>query len=162
MNTIYIYTDGGCRGNGKKNNIGGLGVVFIYDENVIETISAGYRGTTNNIMELTAILRAFYAIPKLKEDGKIPHDLMKIIIYTDSQYAANAFNEHWISNWKRNGWKSAARTPVKNIKIWKELDKFVHAYDVDFVKVAGHSGDVFNEMADNLANEAMDELEDEY
>jgi ribonuclease HI len=156
--TLVIYTDGACRGNGRDNNIGGIGAVFIYNDCVINEYQAGYRNVTNNIMELKAVTEAFDNIKKLVEEGAIPNSNIKIKIYSDSGYLINAFNEKWMEKWKRNGWKTATGDQVKNINLWKQIDIFVSNNNVEFIKVKGHSTDRFNRRADELANQAMDAM----
>ena len=105
--------------------------------------------TTNNRMELTAVIRALEAMKKRTS----------IRITTDSQYVKRGITE-WIVNWKRNGWKTAARKPVKNDDLWRRLDELVAEHDVQWEWVKGHSGHPENELADQLANRGIDELPD--
>ena len=142
MDKILIYTDGGCRGN---PGIGGWGV-WLRHKGAEKKLNGSEKDTTNNRMELMAAIKALEA---LKSD-KIGVDL-----YTDSKYVMNGINE-WIIGWKKKNWKTANKKPVKNVDLWKELDKLNQKYAVNWHWVKGHSGDKGNDMADLLANQAMD------
>ncbi|MFP6776516.1 MAG: ribonuclease HI [PS1 clade bacterium] len=144
MNRIVIYTDGGCRGN---PGIGGWGVWLRY-EGYDKKIKGSADSTTNNRMELTAAIRGLEAI-KSKE--------IAIDLYTDSKYVMNGINE-WIVSWKSKGWKTSSKKTVKNVDLWKQLDDLNESHDVTWHWVKGHSGDEGNEIADSLANQAMDDL----
>lgn len=144
MNRIVIYTDGGCRGN---PGIGGWGVWLRY-EGYDKKIKGSADSTTNNRMELTAAIRGLEAI-KSKE--------IAIDLYTDSKYVMNGINE-WIVSWKSKGWKTSSKKTVKNVDLWKQLDNLNESHDVTWHWVKGHSGDEGNEIADSLANQAMDDL----
>ena len=144
MDKIIIYTDGGCRGN---PGVGGWGVWLRYGE-YDKKLSGAERETTNNRMELTAAIRALEAL----KTPKIPVEL-----YTDSKYVMTGINE-WIHNWKAKGWKTAGKKPVKNADLWQVLDALNQQFEVHWHWVKGHSGDPGNEMADQLANLAMDKI----
>jgi ribonuclease HI len=148
MKKIDIYTDGGCRGNGKENNVGGYGIVLIY-KNTKKEIKQGFTNTTNNIMELMAIV----------EGLKLLKEPCEVNLYSDSAYAVNAINNNWLSSWKKNNWKTAGKTPVKNRELWEELDVLLDIHTVHFIKVKGHSTNELNNRCDELANIAMDEIE---
>ena len=141
---IIIYTDGACSGNPGK---GGWGAVLISNNNE-EYLSGNCIMTTNNKMELTAAIQALQSI-KAKSD---------IEIHTDSQYVKNGINL-WINNWKKNGWKNAAKKPVANKDLWIALDTCVTSHNVLWFWVKGHSGNHYNEIADKLAVKAMQNLE---
>ena len=143
MNEITIYTDGACSGNPGK---GGGGAILI-DAKEEKYLSGSNQLTTNNQMELTATIKALKAIVK-------PHN---IALYTDSQYVKNGITS-WIFNWKKNGWKTANKKPVANKDLWIELDKYVKIHSVNWFWVKGHSGDHYNEIADQLAVNAMNEV----
>lgn len=148
MKIVEIYTDGGCRGNGKEISIGGYGIVMLYGEHKKE-VKAGTTDTTNNIMELTAVIEGLKLLKKP----------CQVNLYSDSAYVVNAINDDWISNWKKNGWKTAnKKSPVKNKELWEELDELIRIHKVTFIKVKGHSGDKYNDRCDELANEAMEEI----
>ena len=142
MNEVTIYTDGACSGNPGK---GGWGAILI---NAKETkyMSGSKQLTTNNQMELTATIEALKAILKPSN----------IALYTDSRYVKNGITS-WIFNWKKNGWKTANKKPVANKDLWIELEKYVDFHSVSWFWVKGHSGDHYNEIADELAVKAMNE-----
>ena len=142
MNEVTIYTDGACSGNPGK---GGWGAILIYAEEE-RYISGSKKLTTNNQMELTATIEALKAISKPSN----------IALYTDSQYVKNGITS-WIFNWKKNGWKTANKKPVANKDLWIELEKYVDFHSVNWFWVKGHSGDHYNEIADELAVKAMNE-----
>ena len=143
MERIKIYTDGACRGNPGR---GGWGV-FIINGQESKKIFGGKIETTNNEMELTAAIKGL-------ESFNLPTDLD---LYTDSKYVMDGIN-NWIHNWKRNGWKTANKKPVKRSNLWIELDKLNSFHDVKWYWVKGHSGDIGNDMADELANQGIDSL----
>ena len=143
MNEVTIYTDGACSGNPGK---GGWGAILIYNKKE-RYISGSKQLTTNNQMELTATIEALKAILKPSN----------IALYTDSQYVKNGITS-WIFNWKKNGWKTANKKPVANKDLWIELDKYVKIHSVNWFWVKGHSGDHYNEIADQLAVNAMNEV----
>ncbi|KAJ50887.1 ribonuclease HI [Clostridium tetanomorphum] len=147
MKKVIIYTDGACRGNGKENTIGGYGIVLMYNE-VKKEIKKAVVNTTNNIMELTAVIEA---LSLLKEPCEAE-------VYSDSAYVVNAINNKWIDSWLKNGWKTSSKEPVKNKELWEKLIKLLNYHKVKFIKVKGHSDNEFNNRCDKLANDAMDEL----
>ncbi len=142
MNEVTIYTDGACSGNPGK---GGWGAILIYAKEK-KYMSGSKQLTTNNQMELTATIEALKAILKPSN----------IALYTDSQYVKNGITS-WIFNWKKNGWKTANKKPVANKDLWIELEKYVDFHSVNWFWVKGHSGDYYNEIADELAVKAMNE-----
>ena len=144
MEKIVIYTDGGCRGN---PGIGGWGVWLRYKDHD-KRLKGSELNTTNNKMELTASIRALQSL----KSNDITVDL-----YTDSKYVIQGINE-WIDAWKAKDWKTANKKKVKNIDLWKQLDTLNQKFSVNWYWVKGHSDDPGNDMADRLANEAMDEI----
>ena len=137
---VQIFTDGACKGNPGP---GGWGAILRFQDNEKEI--NGYKPlTTNNIMELMAVIESLKAISKPFE----------IVITTDSKYVKNGITS-WIHNWKKNGWKTAAKKPVKNKQLWIELDHLIQKHNVSWKWVKGHSGHIENERADELANEAI-------
>ncbi len=145
---VEIYTDGAARGN--PDGPGGYGAVLLYTDTEgaqhRKELSAGYKKTTNNRMELMAAIAAL-------EELRIPCD---VTLHSDSQYLVNAFNQHWIDGWIRKGWKRGKNEPVKNIDLWKRLLEAKKPHDVRFVWVRGHDGDELNERCDALATGAAD------
>ena len=144
MDKIVIYTDGGCRGN---PGVGGWGVLLRYND-YDKKLKGSEHNTTNNKMELTAAIKALEAL----KSSEISVDL-----YTDSKYVIQGINE-WIEGWKSKDWKTANKKPVKNVDLWKQLDLLNNKYSVTWHWVKGHSDDPGNDMADLLANQAMDEI----
>ena len=138
---IHIYTDGACRGNPGP---GGWGAILLCD-NYKKEIKGFSQLTTNNIMELTAVI----------ESLKLIKNPSKIIITTDSTYVKNGITE-WIHNWKLKGWKTANKKPVKNKQLWQELDILTNNHQIEWRWVKGHAGHAGNERADELANEGID------
>ena len=141
--TVTIYTDGACKGNPGP---GGWGALLRAGGHEKE-LYGGEHATTNNRMELTAVIRA---LESLKRDCDVD-------LYTDSQYVKQGI-ESWVRNWKRNGWKTADRKPVKNAELWRELDALNARHRVRWHWVRGHSNDPDNERADALANRGVQQL----
>ena len=140
---IIIYTDGACRGNPGPGGWGALLQAGPHEK----ALCGGEAHTTNNRMELTAVIRALQA---LKRPSAVQ-------IHTDSQYVQKGISE-WIHNWKRRGWLTADKQPVKNVDLWKTLDELTSAHQIDWRWVKGHAGHPGNERADSLANRGIDEL----
>jgi len=141
--SVQIYTDGACRGNPGP---GGWGAVLRYGDKERQ-LFGGEALTTNNRMELTAVIRALEALKRR----------CRVQVTTDSQYVKKGITE-WIQNWKRRGWRTASRAPVKNEDLWRRLDALVAGHQVSWAWVRGHSGHPENELADRLANRGIDEL----
>ncbi len=140
--TVYLFTDGACKGN---PGAGGWGVLLRYGGHEKE-LFGGEAQTTNNRMELTAVLSGLKTLNR-------PCD---VVICTDSQYVKNGM-ESWIHNWKKNGWKTAGRQPVKNADLWQQLDEQVARHRVRWQWVKGHAGHAENERADALANRGVEQ-----
>ena len=140
-NNIEIYTDGACKGNPGP---GGWGALLEY-EGYTKEIKGFSPLTTNNIMELKAVIEAL----------KIIKYRSKIIIMTDSKYVKNGISD-WINNWKAKGWKTANKKPVKNKELWQELDNLSSNHEIEWKWVKGHAGHPGNEKADQLANEGIE------
>lgn len=139
---VVIYTDGACRGNPGP---GGWGVLLRFRGS--EKSLHGYEAeTTNNRMELTAVIKGLKALKRS----------CRVELYTDSKYVLQGIND-WIDNWRRNGWKTAAKKPVKNVDLWRQLDEEASRHQIHWHWIKGHSGDTGNETVDQLANHAIDE-----
>lgn len=145
MEKVIIYTDGACSGNPGP---GGWGTILMY-KNVEREISGASGSTTNNIMELTAAIKGLKML-KYK---------CEVEIYSDSAYVVNAFNNNWIEGWIKKGWINSSKEPVKNKELWQELYNLVKQHDVKFIKVKGHSDNKYNNRCDELAREAIKDLE---
>ena len=179
MSILRIYTDGACSGNQNETNIGGWGSILEFGDSQKE-LHGGELNTTNNRMELTAVIEA---LKILKRDG------LAIEIFTDSSYVASCFRDNWYINWRKNGWMTSGKKPVENRELWEELIDLVEKNKVEFFRVKGHvnlsspntnvsehykkfkqwNGNRFtmddfiyitekNKRADALANIGMDEL----
>jgi len=139
--SVEIFTDGACKGNPGP---GGWGALLRFGQEEKE-LFGGELGTTNNRMELTAVIEALNALTRPCE----------VIVHTDSQYVQKGITE-WIHGWKAKGWKTAAKAPVKNADLWRRLDALAAKHDVDWRWVKGHAGHEGNERADELANRGVD------
>ena len=140
---ISIYTDGACSGN---PGIGGWGVVILIPREKPVHLNGGSNNTTNNQMELTATIQGLQYFKESKQ----------ILIITDSKYVINGI-ESWIKNWKKNGWKTASKKPVKNKDLWEKLDKEITKHAIEWQWVKGHAGNDNNEKADYLARRFIEE-----
>ncbi|MGB4467049.1 MAG: ribonuclease HI [Azovibrio sp.] len=143
MSDLDIYTDGACKGNPGPGGWGALLRTGTHEKE----LWGGERDTTNNRMELTAVIRALEAL-------KRP---VSARIYTDSKYVQQGISE-WIHGWKRNGWRTASKAPVKNADLWQQLDKLAGQHQLQWIWVRGHTGHPENERADALANRGIEEL----
>ncbi len=143
LKKVEIFTDGACRGNPGPGGWGAL----LRHEGKEKTFYGGDKHTTNNRMELAAAIEGLKALSQ-------PCD---VTLTTDSQYVRKGITE-WMANWKRNGWKTAAKKPVQNAELWKQLDEAAAVHTVKWCWVKGHSGHRENEIADQLANRGIDEL----
>ena len=137
MRNVEIYTDGACSGN---PGMGGWGAILVYNGREKE-ICGSEAQTTNNRMELTAVIEALKA---LKEP-------CSVTLTTDSKYVCDAINQEWVYNWKRNGWRKADKKPALNVDLWEELLALLEKHSVKFVWVKGHNGNAYNERCDKLA-----------
>ncbi|MHA7833025.1 MAG: ribonuclease HI [Algiphilus sp.] len=146
MKTVEIYTDGACRGNPGP---GGWGAVLRHGAHE-KTLCGGEAETTNNRMELMAAIQALEAL-------KSP---CEVTLYTDSVYVRNGITE-WLDGWRRRGWKTASKQPVKNRELWQRLDAAAQRHRIDWRWVRGHSGNAGNEHADQLANQGLEQAQAE-
>ena len=139
---VELYTDGACSGN---PGMGGYGAILVHvDANGVKhekEFSQGYKLTTNNQMELLAVIVGLEALKK-------PCD---VTVYSDSKYVVDAFNNKWIDGWIAKDWKTAGKSPVKNVDLWKRLLEAKKEHDVEFIWVKGHAGHKYNERCDKLA-----------
>lgn len=140
QNAVVVYTDGACSGNPGP---GGWGCVLLYNGHRRE-LSGGDADTTNNRMEMMAVIRALESLKRS----------CSVMIFTDSVYVMKGITE-WMEQWKKRGWKTAAKKPVKNVELWQRLEQAVSGHDVDWTWVKGHSGVPENERADELATTAI-------
>lgn len=143
MNKVEIFTDGACRGNPGP---GGWGALLRYNSTEKE-LSGAEAETTNNRMEMSAVIEALKSLTRP----------CKVSVTTDSQYVKKGITE-WIENWKKRGWKTANRKPVKNVDLWQNLDELVQKHEISWHWVKGHSGHLENERVDEIANQAIDAM----
>ena len=141
MEKITIYTDGACSGNPGP---GGWGCILMHNGNKKE-LSGGSKDTTNNIMEMTAVIEAL----------KLLKHPCKVKLYSDSAYVVNAFLQNWTKNWIKNNWKTSDKKDVKNKELWQELIELTKIHNVTFIKVKGHSDNEYNNRCDELARAAI-------
>jgi len=141
LNEVTIYTDGACSGNPGP---GGWGALLQFGEHERE-LKGGERNTTNNRMELTAAIAALETLKRT----------CKVHLHTDSTYLRDGMTS-WIHNWKRNGWRTTAKKPVKNVDLWQRLDEAIQSHDIEWHWIKGHAGDPGNEAADALARQGLD------
>ena len=146
MQRVEIYTDGACSGN---PGAGGWGVLMRWKD-IEKELSGAEKETTNNRMEMTAVIEALQAL-------KRP---CNITLYTDSKYVMNGINE-WLPNWKKNNWRTSnKKTQVKNVDLWQKLDELIAQHEIRWVWVKGHNGNEDNERVDELARNAIKNLAD--
>lgn len=144
MEDVILYTDGACSGNPGD---GGWGSILIYKDNKKE-LSGGQKDTTNNIMEMTAVIKGLEAL-------KRP---CNVNIYSDSSYVVNTFEKGWLDNWMKNGWRTSDKKDVKNKDLWMKLYELSQIHNITFNKVKGHSDDELNNRCDELARAAIKNL----
>ncbi len=152
---ISLYTDGACSNNQERINFGGWGAVMFFNDHYKE-LYGGEKNTTNNRMELMAIIKGLEAI----KSSNLP-----VVIYSDSAYIVNCFKDQWYVKWRKNGWVNAKKNPVENKDLWEWLLELVEnkigKEKVTWVKVKGHSGDKYNEIADELARKGAEEVQEQ-
>ncbi|MEA1960139.1 MAG: ribonuclease HI [Bacillota bacterium] len=145
MKEVTIYTDGACSGNPGP---GGWGAVLLWEDRIKE-IYGGEKNTTNQRMEMKAVIEALKAI-KVQD--------WNVNVYSDSAYVVNAFAQNWIKNWQKNGWKNSKKEAVANQDLWKEMVALMECNRVTIHKVKGHAGDEWNERCDELARKGAKEM----
>ena len=146
MKTVDVYTDGACSGN---PGVGGYCAILMYN-GVEKIVSGSEEQTTNNRMELLAVIKGLEA---LKQECKVN-------LYSDSRYVVDAFNENWIESWIANGWRTAGKKAVKNVDLWQTLINLVKIHQVSFIKVKGHSDNEYNNKCDKIAVEEYKKLQE--
>lgn len=150
--SLKIYTDGGCSGNPGP---GGWAYVIVQEtfqgQRILSSDLGGEEKTTNNRMELKAVIAALNALSKA---GNAPK---QIAVFTDSQYVQKGISE-WIHNWKRNSWRTSDKSPVKNQELWKELDSLAGEFTIEWEWVRGHAGNEYNELCDQMTRQAIAEI----
>lgn len=144
MKDVEIYTDGACSGNPGK---GGWGAILVYNGNE-KQLSGSEKETTNNRMELTAVIMALKA---LKESCNVK-------LTTDSKYVCDSINKGWVYSWQKNNWKKADKKPALNVDLWQELLSLIKIHNVEFIWVKGHNGHKYNEICDKLAVQEYQKL----
>ncbi|URN95190.1 MAG: ribonuclease HI [Candidatus Pristimantibacillus lignocellulolyticus] len=144
MKEVKIYTDGACSGNPGP---GGYGAILFFGEHRKE-ISGGQRDSTNNRMEILAVIKAL----------EVLNEKCQVTVYSDSAYVVNCFQKGWIFGWMRNGWMNSKKQPVENQDLWKQLWQLMQQHRVEYVKVKGHSDNEFNNRCDELARAAIRSL----
>lgn len=137
MKEVVVYTDGACSGNPGP---GGWAALLFFGENKKE-LSGGEKNTTNNRMEIQAVIEALKA---LKEPCKVK-------VHSDSAYVVNCFQQGWYKSWMKNGWKNSKKQPVENQDLWKELLRLMETHQVEYIKVKGHADNEYNNRCDELA-----------
>ena len=142
---IIAFADGAAKGNPGP---GGWGAIVVTPDGRVTEIGGGEPHTTNNRMEMTAVIEALSALKRPS----------RVVLHTDSQYVQKGITE-WINGWKARGWRTAAKEPVKNVDLWKKLDDVARNHEIDWVWVKGHSGHDGNERADALANKGVESLQ---
>ena len=141
---VNLYTDGACSGNPGP---GGYGAILIYN-GIEKEISGGEENTTNNKMEIMAVLKG---LQMLKEP-------CKVTVYSDSAYVVNTIDKGWIYGWKKNNWRKSDKSQVKNIELWEEMLRLMEIHEIKFIKVKGHSDNEYNNRCDKLAVKARENL----
>ena len=144
LKQVIIYTDGSCLNN---PGVGGWACILMHNDKT-KYLSGAEKNTTNNRMELLAVIKALEAL-KVK---------CEVYLHSDSSYVINAFNNNWIADWKNKNWKNSQKKDVLNKDLWQRLDELVSYHDVHFVKVKGHSDNEYNNLCDKMARESASKL----
>ena len=144
MKKVVIYTDGACSGNPGPGGYAGILMYNGYEK----TVCGGDENTTNNRMEMLAVINSLLA---LKEDCEVD-------LYSDSQYVVDAFNKGWLFAWKAKGWRTASKSEVKNVDLWEELIRLTSMHKVNFIKVKGHADNEYNNKCDQIARKQIENI----
>lgn len=152
-----VYCDGSTRGNGKDGAVGAWAYLVLCGDTKIYQNCQAEANTTNQRMELTAAAEALEYL--FYNHLTVPFD--SIVVYTDSAYLHNCYTQKWYVNWQNNGWRNSKKEPVANRDLWERLIKYFEAPEVEFVKVKGHAGNMYNEVVDGLAQNASQKLKEE-
>jgi ribonuclease HI len=153
--TFEIYCDGSTKGNGKENSVGAWAWLVHEGGNLIKKDCQAETNTTNQRMELTAAAEALdYVVNNIMGS----HD--RVVVYTDSAYLHNCYQQKWYKSWQANGWKNAKKQPVANQDLWEMLIPYFEIFGIDFVKVKGHAGNMWNEYVDDIAQTAAARLQE--
>ena len=150
--TIEIYTDGSSKHYGQVMRFGGWAYIVLYDSNIIHQDCNSEYGATNQRMELTAVANALEYIQKIRRPSE------KVIIYSDSAYLVNCWGQKWYKKWLENGWHNSKGAPVANMELWFKLIPFFDNFWYEFRKIPGHSGVIWNERCDALAQKEAEKL----
>ena len=153
---IEIYTDGSCKKIGKYLTFGGWAFIVIQDGKIIYKEAGGVTNTTNQRMELQAVIEA------LKYAYSIRRNVEKVIIYSDSAYIINCYNQEWYTNWLNNNWFTSTNKPVSNRDLWEQIIPFFDNFWYTFKKIPGHAGVLWNEVCDEMAQQVADEAKRGY
>lgn len=156
---IELWTDGSCKANGTNNAVGGWGYVCVIEGKPILLKADAEQNTTNNRMEMTAMIKGLKDLTTLVKNEFREYD--EIIVYTDSAYIQNCYNQKWYVNWMNNGWKTSNKGEVKNQDLWKQLVPFFMNPNIKIEKVKGHNGIELNEKVDTMAQQAAAHLQEE-
>lgn len=148
---IEVYTDGSCK-KLKNLTFGGLAYIIVIDSKIVTCNSESYDSTTNQQMELLAAIKGLEAADKIRKEGD------KVVIYSDSAYLINCYLQNWYYGWQHNGWTNSKGEPVANKELWMKLIPYFEKYGYSFKKVKGHSNSLYNNMCDEMAQKAAEEL----
>jgi len=151
---VKLYTDGSCRDNGKEGSRGAYAYAIVADDNCVVSYVDTERDTTNNRMEMQAIIAGFKRLLVEGLTSDLIHDVEDIEIYSDSAYVVNCYNNKWYENWQKNNWQTSRKQPVLNRDLWVQLLPIFEMPNVSVKHVKGHNGDKWNEHVNELAQEA--------
>lgn len=156
-NIFEVWTDGSCKSNGQEGAVGGYAFLIFYNAQEIARGSKKVENTTNNRMEMTAIIEAMDIIEKYAY-ANLDNMNYKVKVYTDSAYCQNCYSQKWYNNWRVNGWVNAKKEPVKNKDLWEDLVLYFDDTDFELIKVKGHANNENNNIVDKLAQNAANNI----